>query len=485
MRAAKQLAGDRWDRLSAQEKQQLVREAGSVMPAEATAPLEPEPTRTSTPPSRRPPAQQDHQQELQLGPGEELVGVVLRDVDALGLGINLSVHVLEDEAGRELPFQPLVVDGVDAGSAAAQAGVRPADELLSVNGQDVAGTGQHGMDAAGAAVAVSLSSPDRPAGISLQLLRRGAAAPPPAAPPPAEGRKKTSPSPRRSKKGQLRAAASSADTGAAPPSTPPKAAAPPEATPPAPQPEISSILGRDRVSTVERMIPTLPDSDNEQDSSDSEEEPASPLTQEGLADLTKRVVYQQRTARHSAVRESMVNDGSAGLAKSLNSSKLVQALEEKQNENRSLYRRAVAFIVNPRSRGKRGWDLFMLFMVLFSSLYEPYKAAFLPQSGAMQWWEWSVDMCFYADMILNFWTGFDRGYEVVMVRQDIIKHYLTGWFAVDFVATVEWDLLIEGVIGLFSTGNETIMWFRLTRLLKVVRVVKAPRLILNLTKVFL
>jgi len=191
-----------------------------------------------------------------------------------------------------------------------------------------------------------------------------------------------------------------------------------------------------------------------------------------------------------------VSDGVSGIASTLapsrsSSSRFVQALEDKQNEDRSFYRRAIAFIINPRSSGKRGWDLylhlrnlpllvisvdfeqiacvvvyrFMLFMVLFSSLYEPYKAAFLPQSGDMKWWEWLVDMCFYADIILNFWTGFDRGYEVVMVRQDIIKDYIRGWFAVDFVATVEWDLLIERVIGLFSSGSEdSNPLFRLTRL---------------------
>jgi len=125
-------------------------------------------------------------------------------------------------------------------------------------------------------------------------------------------------------------------------------------------------------------------------------------------------------------------------------------------------------------------------MVLFSSLYEPFKAAFLPIDRAMSGWEWFVDATFYADILLSFWTGFDRGYEVVMARQEIFKNYLTGWFAVDLLATVEWDLLGGALIRLATAGNAQqeghTALLRLTRLLKVVRIVKGPRLILNLTK---
>ena len=122
-------------------------------------------------------------------------------------------------------------------------------------------------------------------------------------------------------------------------------------------------------------------------------------------------------------------------------------------------------------------------MVLFSSLYEPYKAAFLPIQPTLSSWEWFVDATFYVDILLSFWTGFDRGYTVVMARQDIVKNYLNGWFAVDVLATVEWDLLIGALIRLGNAQQEGgAVMLRLTRLLKVLRIVKAPRLIMNLTK---
>ena len=64
------------------------------------------------------------------------------------------------------------------------------------------------------------------------------------------------------------------------------------------------------------------------------------------------------------------------------------------------------------------WDLFVLLLVVLSTLYEPYKAAFLPPKTPLTWWEWCVDGCFYFDILLNFCTGFDQGYEVVLVREE-------------------------------------------------------------------
>ena len=44
----------------------------------------------------------------------------------------------------------------------------------------------------------------------------------------------------------------------------------------------------------------------------------------------------------------------------------------------------------------------------------------------------------YVDMGLNFFTGFDRGYEIVLEKRLIVWNYVSGWFAIDLAATVDW-----------------------------------------------
>eukprot|EP01043_Picozoa_sp_COSAG02_P030919 COSAG02_NODE_1997_length_10152_cov_3.110315_5_plen_943_part_00 len=90
--------------------------------------------------------------------------------------------------------------------------------------------------------------------------------------------------------------------------------------------------------------------------------------------------------------------------------------------------------------------------------------------------------CFYVDIILNFCTGYDKGFEVVMVREEIARNYVgSGWFFVDLIVTVQWDLLIGGASKLFGHSGD-MGSLGVLKLIKVVRLGKAPRLILTLTK---
>jgi hypothetical protein len=42
---------------------------------------------------------------------------------------------------------------------------------------------------------------------------------------------------------------------------------------------------------------------------------------------------------------------------------------------------------------------------------------------------------FLMDMLLTFFTGLDRGFEVITNKRDIAKRYLSTWFLIDFLAT--------------------------------------------------
>lgn len=136
----------------------------------------------------------------------------------------------------------------------------------------------------------------------------------------------------------------------------------------------------------------------------------------------------------------------------------------------------MTYAVRPDEQARLAWDFYILCLVVYSSVQGPYYAAFVGEQS-MHWTDYIVDMSFYCDIVLNFWTGFDKGFEVVMEKKKIVKNYLGGWFFIDFIATVNWDIIIAA-IGQSDADSPLI---RLMRLLKVLRLARASRLINRLT----
>lgn len=57
----------------------------------------------------------------------------------------------------------------------------------------------------------------------------------------------------------------------------------------------------------------------------------------------------------------------------------------------------------------------------------------------------AVDVTFVIDILINFRTTFVNGQdEVVSHPGRIAIHYLTGWFLIDLVAAIPFDLLLVG-----------------------------------------
>ena len=134
------------------------------------------------------------------------------------------------------------------------------------------------------------------------------------------------------------------------------------------------------------------------------------------------------------------------------------------------------YAVRPDRRERLAWDFYILCLVVYSSVQGPYTAAFVGEQ-TMHFTDIVVDLSFYCDIVLNFWTGFDKGFEVIMEKKEIVKNYLGGWFFIDFIATINWDLVITAV----GEGDSNSPLVRLLRLLKVLRLARASRLINRLT----
>ncbi|KAJ4925672.1 hypothetical protein JOQ06_018393, partial [Pogonophryne albipinna] len=105
---------------------------------------------------------------------------------------------------------------------------------------------------------------------------------------------------------------------------------------------------------------------------------------------------------------------------------------------------------------KAVWDWLILLLVIYTAILTPYSAAFLlndQDEVAIQNCGYScspltvvdlmVDIMFIIDILINFRTTYvNVNDEVVSLPVRIAVHYFKGWFLIDMVAAIPFDLLI-------------------------------------------
>nr|XP_019553866.2 potassium voltage-gated channel subfamily H member 2 isoform X2 [Aedes albopictus] len=140
---------------------------------------------------------------------------------------------------------------------------------------------------------------------------------------------------------------------------------------------------------------------------------------------------------------------------------------------------------------KAVWDWIILILVMYTAIFTPYVAAFLlnePDFNQRKNRKYAddpiviidliVDVTFVIDILINFRTTFVNGQdEVVSHPGRIAVHYLSGWFLIDLVAAIPFDLLLVGSdtdeLGLDKDETTTLIGLLKTaRLLRLVRVAR-------------
>ena len=107
------------------------------------------------------------------------------------------------------------------------------------------------------------------------------------------------------------------------------------------------------------------------------------------------------------------------------------------------------------------WDWMMLVLVLYTAIVTPYVAAFLLNdeshktrvaketysrySDPLTLIDFMVDIIFMVDVCINFRTTYvNKNDEIVSQPGQIAIHYFKGWFLIDMVAAIPFDLLLFG-----------------------------------------
>ncbi|XP_060758082.1 potassium voltage-gated channel subfamily H member 6a isoform X2 [Neoarius graeffei] len=132
---------------------------------------------------------------------------------------------------------------------------------------------------------------------------------------------------------------------------------------------------------------------------------------------------------------------------------------------------------------KAVWDWLILLLVLYTAVFTPYSAAFLLSEqqdesrvdcgytcNPLNMVDLVVDVMFIIDIIINFRTTYvNRNDEVVSHPGRIAQHYFKGWFLIDIVAAIPFDLLI------FRSGPDEPQTTTLIGLLKTARLLRLVR----------
>ncbi|CAL8304330.1 unnamed protein product [Merluccius merluccius] len=133
---------------------------------------------------------------------------------------------------------------------------------------------------------------------------------------------------------------------------------------------------------------------------------------------------------------------------------------------------------------KAMWDWLILLLVIYTAVFTPYSAAFLLNEveeerrrtcgytcNPLNVVDLAVDVMFIVDILINFRTTYvNHNDEVVSQPGRIAQHYFKGWFLIDIVAAIPFDLLI------FRSGSDEtttlIGLLKTARLLRLVRVAR-------------
>lgn len=101
------------------------------------------------------------------------------------------------------------------------------------------------------------------------------------------------------------------------------------------------------------------------------------------------------------------------------------------------------------------WQLVMFVLISYVGFWLPVQLSFVQSHSVFkfnvqQYLDYAVDILFLVDLILNFFTAYEKDVNGVLVwvtkPKLIAIKYLKGWFWVDLIALIPTSL-IENLIG--------------------------------------
>ncbi|KAK4476065.1 hypothetical protein MN116_000674 [Schistosoma mekongi] len=157
--------------------------------------------------------------------------------------------------------------------------------------------------------------------------------------------------------------------------------------------------------------------------------------------------------------------------------------EDLHVEHRFQSPRMHKFTLKHYSVFKAVWDWIILALIIYTAIFTPYVTVFLMNTGnkyaklisgtstLLSTVDILVDVMFIIDILINFRTTYvNKNDEVVSHPKRIAAHYIKGWFIIDLVAAIPFDLLFFRTAGDQPTALTGLL--KSARLLRLVGIVR-------------
>ena len=120
------------------------------------------------------------------------------------------------------------------------------------------------------------------------------------------------------------------------------------------------------------------------------------------------------------------------------------------------------------------WDIYIAIILIFSCMTVPYRLALVEiDTPTWVYINGFIDINFLLDIILIFnKTIFDDNFSLVTNRKIIAREYMKGWFVVDTVAIIPFDLIFGG-----SDLNQVVRIARIGRMYKLIKLTRLIRVL--------
>ena len=92
----------------------------------------------------------------------------------------------------------------------------------------------------------------------------------------------------------------------------------------------------------------------------------------------------------------------------------------------------------PDNKWKQRWSVYVGLLLIYTAIFVPLRIAFYEETTReMLIFETFIDMCFITDIVVNFFSAYEKKNNVIETRKrHIAIDYLKGWFFIDAISSV-------------------------------------------------
>lgn len=120
------------------------------------------------------------------------------------------------------------------------------------------------------------------------------------------------------------------------------------------------------------------------------------------------------------------------------------------------------------------WNIMMLFAILFFLFIITYRVVFRTFSGDALYY--FLNALFVADIGLNFVTKVKLGHVRLETPEKIRKNYLKGWFTIDLISAIPFELVLVAVFGGVPANSASFFLYLVFQCLTLLKLFKVGRI---------